>query len=76
MFIYWFLGGLPAIALIAFLVWKMLFAAAGRRPETDTDAGEQVIAQMAAFSGQKRRAGDRAWDGVDRTKGPTEPFIF
>ena len=73
MFIYWLFGGLLATALMAFLLWKMLIAAAGRRPETDTDAREQVIAQMAAFSGQKRKAGDQAWDGVNRTKGPTDP---
>lgn len=69
-FIYWFLGGLVVIALVALVVWKMLFAVAGRGGERTGDAADiagGVINQAKAFRGDAPVEGE-AWDGVDRQK--------
>ncbi len=66
----WVLG-LFAILVAALIVWAMLREATARGGEQEGDAAEmasQVIAQSAAFRGDRTDDYER-WDGEERLKG-------
>lgn len=66
----WFIG-IIMLLVVALVVWSMLRAATGRGGEQEGDAAEmasQVIAQSAAFPGDRTDDYER-WDGEERLKG-------
>jgi hypothetical protein len=66
----WFLG-IIVLLVAALVVWAMLRTATGRGGELEGDAAEmasQVIAQSAAFRGDRTDDYER-WDGEERLKG-------
>ncbi|MBK5266286.1 MAG: hypothetical protein JJE47_02545 [Acidimicrobiia bacterium] len=66
----WFIG-IIGLLVAALVVWAMLREATGRGGEQAGDAAEmasQVIAQSAAFRGDRTDDYER-WDGEERLKG-------
>lgn len=66
----WFVG-IIGLLVAALIVWAMLRTATSRGGEQEGDAAEiasQVIAQSAAFRGDRTDDYER-WDGEERLKG-------